>query len=414
MSNETRTDLEGNLNTRKPHGAKQRERRSRDGSAAQGNLHPPQAVLQDSRPRAEAVLLASPLPIVTLDLQGAVQSWNPAAERMFGWSPEEVLGNPVPMVPREEKVRYRRSIRQTRMRGKSQIGEKFSLRKKDGSRIPAILSTAPLFREAGRMNGSLHIFQPIAEERGPDGRMIEELKTEAIERLARGMAHELNNSVGAILGWAEMALDGLDPQSPLRIPLDHILKEARHTSDVTRDLAAISCRQPLEMCDVDLNHVVEQALDLLGCLLPPGIAVKKALTPDLPLILADPEQIARVLIDLCLSVKEAMPAGCALQIETEQTRIDQGREPASAPPGNYAVLCISYGGMRMDAETMRRLLEPIFTVPRHGIERGLGLAVAFGIVRQHGGFINASSAPDHGTRLQVYLPAIASKANAAR
>lgn len=327
---------------------------------------------------------------------------------MFGWSAEEVLGNPIPVVPQEEEVRYRRN-REMLLRGQAQSGERLSPRKKDGSRFSAMLYTAPLFDKAGQMNGSLHIFQSVAEESEPAGRMIEELRMEAIGRLARGIAHEFNNSVGAILGWAELALDGLDPRSPLRKPLDHILKEARHAMDVTRGLAAFS-QQSVEMYAVDLNHVVVQALDPLGCLLPPDFVVKTALTPNLPRILADPEQIAQVLLDLCLTAKEAMPDGGALQIETAQTRIDPdtAREFAGATPGNYAVLSISHGGMRMDAQTLRRLFEPFPTTPRDGIGCGLGLAAVYGIVRQHGGFINASSAPDHETRLQVYLPVNAS------
>jgi len=403
------------MNTQKLQGAKQRGCRSRDGNAPEGNFNPPQGVLRDSCQRAQAVLRASPLPIVTLDLQGAVQSWNPAAEQMFGWSREEVLGNPVPVVPQDEEVRYRNN-REMLLRGKALTGEKVSPRKKDGSRLPALLSLAPLYDEAGRMNGSVHIFQAIAAAREPDGRMLEELRMEAVGRLARGIAHEFNNSVGAILGWAEMALDGLDPQSPLRRPLDHILQEARHASEVTRDLAALSQRQGLEMYDVDLNHVVEQALGQLSSVLPPGIVVKKALTPNLPRILADPEQIARVLMDLCLSAAEAMPEGGALRIETEQASIDQDTpgELAAATPGNYAVLCISHGGTGMDAETLRRLFEPFSTAPRGGIGSGLGLAVAHGIVRQHGGFINVSSGPGQETRLQVYLPVMAARAESAR
>jgi len=404
------------MNTRKLQGSNQSACRSREGSASGKNPDPPQSVLRDSCQRAQDILLASPLPILTLDLQGAVQSWNPAAERMFGWSLEEVLGNPVPVVPQEEEVRYQRN-RELLMRGQSQTGERVSPRRKDGSRFPALLSLAPLFDEAGRMNGSLHIFQAVTEqEPEPNGRMIEkfeQLQMDAIRRLARGIAHEFNNSVGAILGWAEMALDGLDPQSPLRKPLDHILQEARHASDVTRDLTAFCQRQGLGMYPVDLNHVVEQALDGLGCVLPPDIVVKKAFTPNLPRILADPEQIARVLTDLCLSAKEAMPGGGALQIETEQTRIDEEtrKEIAGATPGRYALLSISRGGMRMDAETLRRLLEPFPTAPRGAIGHGPGLAVAHGIVKQHGGFINVSSHPDHATCLQVYLPLIPSNAD---
>lgn len=373
-----------------------------------------QGPFEDRRPRAEAILLASPLPIVALDAEGAVQSWNPAAEQMFGWSLEEVLGTPIPVVPQEEEVRYRQT-REMLLQGRAQTGVSVSPRKRDGSRFPALLATAPLFDEAGRMNGSLHIFQAL-KEREPDGGMIEDLRMEAIGRLARTISHEFNNSIGAILGWAEVALEGLDPHSPLRKPLDHILKEARHASKVTQDLASFSQRQSLEMYEVDLNHVAERALDLLANVHPPAVVVEKALTPNLPRILADPGQIARVLLDLCLFAREGMPEGGSLQVETGQTRVDADtcRKLAGATPGHYALLCISHGGARLDTDTLRRLFEPFSAAPRDGMGSGLGLAVAYGIVRQHGGFIHASSGPDHGTRLQVYLPVLATDADSAR
>jgi PAS domain S-box-containing protein len=391
------------------------EGRFREVAPQGGTLCQLRGVLRDSRQRIEAAFLASPLAIITLDRQGIVLSWNLAAERMLGWSREEVLGNPLPAVPQDEEVRYR-TQQELVVRGEP-LSLNVSPRKKDGSRFPAILSIVPLFDEAGQMNGSLHIFQTIAQTiaGGERDSRIKPGNMEAIGQLARGLAHEFNNSVGAILGWAEMALDGLDPQSPLRKPLDQILNQARHACAVTRDLVAFSQRQALEMDDVDLNHVVERALGLSGRLLPPGVVVKKAFAPNLPHILADSEQIERALLDLCLYAQDAMPGKGALRVETQPVRIDedQWRQTAGATPGNYALLCVSCN-VQTDPETLRHILEPFFLMPQDGRARGLGLAAAYGIVRQHGGFIRVSSEPDFGTRFEVFLPLIASESEPLR
>jgi signal transduction histidine kinase len=330
---------------------------------------------------------------------------------MFGWSGQEVVGRPLPVVPQEEEMGYRQT-REVLLRGEVPPRKRISPRRRDGSRFPALVCTAPLRDEAGRMSGSLHIFQAL--EDAPDWRITEELRMEAIERLGRTIAHEFNNSVGAILGWAEMALEGLEPRSSLRKPLNHILKEARHASAVIRDLAVLSRRQGLEMDPVDLNHIVEQALDLIHGALPPSIVVDMRLAPRLPRILADAQHIARVLTDLCL-LSRAEVRG-VLRIETRQSRLDSDacRGLAGATPGNYLVLGISYGGMRVKAETLERLFEPFPIAPRDGVGSGLGLAVVHGIVRQHGGFISVSATPNREASLQVYLPEAGTQADLAR
>lgn len=395
------------MNRNTLHGRKNPGYRSGAETAGGTNGGPSQAGVRELLQSPMVVFFASPLAIFTLDLEGAVQSWNPAAERIFGWRCEEVLGNPLPVVPQDEEVRYRNN-REKRLRGETRAGEEISPRRKDGSRFPALLSMAPLYDEAGRISGSLHIFQALADRRSADIRQHDARTKEVIGQLALGTAHEFNNSVGAIMGWADLALEELPPLSPLRKPLEHILKEARHASDVTRDLLAFAQCQALDMYPVNLNHVVEQAWDSLAGQFPPRILVERTLAPDLGRIYADPEQIERILAELCLYAKDAMPEGGPLRIETGQVCMDapQCRQMSGRHAGNYAVLSVSHGGTPIGAGSLRHIFEPFFAMPRDEARRGLGLAAVYGIIRQHGGFIHASSEPEYGTRFQVYLPTL--------
>ena len=354
----------------------------------------------------EAVLHSSPLAIVTLDLEGKVQTWNPAAEKLFQWRSEEVIGRRLPAVPEDEQATYEESRRRLRQ-GEVLHWKEVRSQRKDGSRFDAILAMAPLYDQNRRMKGSMAIIQDVTEEKQWNARLLEMQKMEAVEQLAGGIAHDFNNSLGAILGWAEFALEEMEEGSPLRRPLNYILQQARHSADLTRELVAFAQRQTLEKQAVELNSVVEQTLGLLGRMLPANVAVEKSLASDLPSILADPAQVERILMNLCVNARDAMPAGGMLRLATAPALLDEddGRSLADAKPGSYAVLSIADTGQGMDPDTLSRIFEPFFTTRRDGKGTGLGLASVYGIVKQHGGFIHVSSELGHGTTFRVYFPA---------
>jgi len=342
---------------------------------------------------------------VVRDLKGNVQTWNPAAEKMFGWTQEEVLGFPLPVVPEGEQEIYQENMRRL-SNGEVLLIEEVRPQRKDGSRFFASLAIAPLYDPERRIKGFLAILQDTTEKKEWNARLLQMQKMEAIGQLAGGIAHDFNNSIGAILGWAEFALEEAGRNSAMTKPLNHIVDQARHATDLTRELATFARRQALEPQNVDLNQVVEQTLQLAARTLPADIEVSQMLAPDLSAVRADPTQLERILMNLCLNARDALPRGGKLCIGTEPVKLDEDccRSFTNAKPGDYAVLWVTDTGVGMDAETQLRIFEPFFTTKPEGKGTGLGLAVVYGIVKQHGGFINVYSEPGQGTTFRIYLP----------
>jgi two-component system cell cycle sensor histidine kinase/response regulator CckA len=232
-------------------------------------------------------------------------------------------------------------------------------------------------------------------------------KFEAIGRLAGGIAHDFNNALCVILGWAQMAHDEAPTGSPLQKKLQTILDQAQRTAGFTSHLLAFARRQVLQPQSLDLNHLVSETASLLQSVIGAQIELKVSLTSDAQFVRADATQIEQVLMNLCLNARDAMPNGGRLLIETQTVEIseDFSRVHSYAVPGRYVLLSVSDTGVGMDATILDRIFEPFFTTKETGRGTGLGLATVYGIVKQHGGFVNVYSEPEQGTIFRVYLPA---------
>src|SRR6266849_10303583 len=237
---------------------------------------------------------------------------------------------------------------------------------------------------------------------------VQELrKFEAIGRLAGGIAHDFNNALGVILGWAQLGYDNVPAHSPLRESFQRIRDQAQRSAGLTRQLLAFARRQVLRPRNVNLNDLVSKMTGLLETATGEQTELKIALTPRPQATKADPTQIEQVLMNLCLNARDAMPQGGRIVVETSNVEIGEDfcRTHSYGHPGRYVLLSVSDTGMGMDAATLDRIFEPFFTTKEMGKGTGLGLATVYGIVKQHGGFMNVYSEPGQGTTFQVYLPA---------
>ncbi len=237
---------------------------------------------------------------------------------------------------------------------------------------------------------------------------VQELrKFEAIGRLAGGIAHDFNNALGVIIGWAQLGYDDVPATSPLRENFERIRDQAQHSAGLTRQLLAFARRQVLQPRSLNLNGLVSETTGLLNTAIGEQTELKLALAPDLQMTMADPTQIEQVLMNLCLNARDAMPQGGRIVIETQNVEIgeDFRRTHSRGQPGRYVLLSVSDTGVGMDAATLDRIFEPFFTTKEMGRGTGLGLATVYGVVKQHGGFMNVYSEPGQGTTFQVYLPA---------
>ena len=262
----------------------------------------------------------------------------------------------------------------------------------------------------GRLIPSVQRELRVSDERKQRKQLEEQVhqlqRFEAIGRLAGGVAHDFNNVIGAIMGWAEIGANAAHPGSELQDKFLKIRSQADRASGLTRQLLAFARRQTLQPCNTSLNELAKETISLLRNVIGERIEIQLQLADNLDVIWADPGQIEQVLMNLSLNARDAMPGGGRLLVETRNVRVgeDYQRLHPYAVPGNYVLLRVLDTGVGMDGETMAHIFEPFFTTKESGQGTGLGLATVYGIVKQHKGFIDVDSAPGQGTAFRVYLP----------
>jgi two-component system cell cycle sensor histidine kinase/response regulator CckA len=230
--------------------------------------------------------------------------------------------------------------------------------------------------------------------------------TETVGRLAGGVAHDFNNMLSVILGYADLAKLRLDKQHPVLKDIAEIEKAAIRSRDITTQLLTFSRKQIIEPKIIDLNELVSHAQKALISLIGEDIELKVLQEENLWTIMFDPSQIEQILINLAVNARDAMPGGGNITIETTNAVLDASccENNIGSTPGQYVRLSFRDNGMGMDKETLQHIFEPFFTTKELGKGRGLGLATVYGIVKQNNGFINAYSETERGTTFNIYLP----------
>jgi signal transduction histidine kinase len=244
------------------------------------------------------------------------------------------------------------------------------------------------------------------ERRKLQDQLVQAQKMESVGTLAGGIAHDFNNILTSIIGYAHWTLMNIPEDSPLRQNIERILEAADRAAHLTSDLLLFSRKRACEREAIDLNDVVDKAETFLQRMIGEDIMLKSMLH-DGPLpILADGHQLGQVLMNLAVNARDAMGGGGGLTLQTNRVVLDEDFVAAQGygKPGVFALLAVSDSGTGMDAATRLRIFEPFFTTKEVGKGTGLGLAVVYGIVKQHDGFITVDSEPGDGTTFSVYLP----------
>jgi two-component system cell cycle sensor histidine kinase/response regulator CckA len=239
--------------------------------------------------------------------------------------------------------------------------------------------------------------------------LLQAQKMEAIGRLAGGIAHDFNNMLTAMKSYCELLLADMEKHDPRRSDVVEIGKAADRATALTRQLLAFSRQQVLHPEPLDLNHMVSEVEGMLRRLIGADTELITRLTPGLGMVTADSGEIQRVIVNLAVNARDAMPHGGKLSIETANVELDEdyALTHADAPAGSYVMLAVSDTGHGMSRETKERLFEPFFTTKDMGKGTGLGLSSVYGIVKQSGGNIWVYSEPEKGTSFKIYLPRIA-------
>jgi two-component system cell cycle sensor histidine kinase/response regulator CckA len=341
--------------------------------------------------------------IVITDDAGIIVAVNAASERLLG-------------APRAELVGWRISsvlVADVSMRELEGRRVELDARRADGTCLPIEVSVSRLDTESGlRYAAWICDLSPRrdAEDalRGSEARLRQALKMEAVGRLAGGVAHDFNNVLTAIFGYADLLLDGLDTEDPKRSDVEEIKRAAGRAAALTRQLLAFSRKQVLQPKRVRLNDVVENVSMLLGKLTGDSIELLVECHPSTGEVKADPGQIEQVLMNLAANARDAMPEGGRLTIATANEDLgpaDAARLPGLTP-GRFVRLTVSDTGAGIPHAVRPHIFEPFYTTKEHGKGAGLGLATVYGIVKQSGGWIYLNETPDRGASFSVYLPRV--------
>ncbi|MBI5418961.1 MAG: PAS domain S-box protein [Deltaproteobacteria bacterium] len=372
-------------------------------------------VVREAGEKLMGLIQASPLAIMCLDPDGIITMWNLAAERIFGWSEEEVLDRPNPIVPEDKRQEFQALLDRSRQ-GIPLIGVEARRRKKDGSPIDVRIWTSLLRDGAGKITSIMVLYDDITERkqmeealRQSEERFRQAQKMEAVGRLAGGIAHDFNNLLTAIRGYSDLLLHRLDRGSPLRREVEEIRKAGDRAASLTHQLLAFSRKQMLQPKVLDLCTVVAGMDMMLRRLIGEDIDLITVLEPDPWKVRVDPGQIEQVIMNLVINARDAMPRGGKVIVETANVFLgeDDVRRHADVPPGPYVMLSISDTGSGMDKETRSRLFEPFFTTKETGKGTGLGLSTVYGIVKQSGGDVLVESEVGKGSTFKVFLPRLA-------
>jgi len=249
------------------------------------------------------------------------------------------------------------------------------------------------------------VARDVTDQRAAEGRLRHAEKMEAVGQLAGGIAHDFNNLMQAVLGSADIALSE-SPSPSVAECLQEIAEAGQRAANLTKQLLVFSRRQPLQREPINLNEVIHDLMKILRRWIPESVAIQLKMGARLNSLSADKTQIEQVIMNFCVNARDAMSDGGLLCIETENVTLTaQDCEATSgAKPGSFVVLRVTDNGAGMSPEVLERVYDPFFTTK--GIHRGtgLGLATVYGIIQQHGGFIQAASELGRGTTFTVYLP----------
>ncbi len=363
------------------------------------------AALRESEARYRGLVNNATYGIYWVTANGELLFVNPALVTMLGYDSEQDL-----LTVKNSCEFYADPIACDRVHNDhSQNGRVDAVvewRRKDGKLISVRLNGRRV-KDPGREDPCVEIIaEDVTERLKLEKQLVEAQKFEAIGQLAGGIAHDFNNMIGAIIGWADLGIDETDASSRLHRHFEKVRQQANRAAALTKQLLASARRQILEPRTIDLNQVAVETLSLLENVIGRNIEIKAELTPDLAVVRADPVQIEQVLMNLCINARDAMPGGGALVVETSNVVLDRefcAIQP-QAHPGNYAVLSVTDTGTGMDRATLERIFEPFFTTKELGKGTGLGLATVYGIVTQHGGFMQVQSELGDGSTFRAYFP----------
>ena len=361
--------------------------------------------LKRSEERYRILIEKSPIAIYYSDFKGKLLYGNRKTEELIGYKSNELTGKSF----RELKVLDPQDIGKAaklltlNSLGRATGPDLFTLNRKDGSHVTVEISTEVI--TIGKERVVLGMVQDITERNRLEEQLLQAQKMESIGTLAGGIAHDFNNLLMGIQGNADLMLLNTDQNHLHRNRLQPIEKLVHSGADLTRQLLGFARKGKCKVKPININDLVDKTSDMFG-------RTKKEITVHTGYdnavwpVEVDQSQIEQVLLNIYINAWQAMPEGGEIKLETENVTFDKDDAMAHfVEPGAFVKISITDTGVGMDKKTQQRIFDPFFTTKEMGRGTGLGMATAYGIIRNHGGIINVSSEEGKGTTFTIYLPA---------
>jgi PAS domain S-box-containing protein len=364
------------------------------------------------RKRLMAAIEQSGELIVMTDAEGQIEFVNPAFERTTGYSRKDTEGKtPRILKSGEQDDAFYRNLWETISGGRIWTGRMVN-RRKNGTCYTEEATISPVRDPSGRITNYVSVRRDITDDLRLASQFQQAQKMEAVGLLAGGVAHDYNNMLSVILGYAELGLLKTDASQPLHADLEEIIKAAKRSADITRQLLTFARKQTIIPVVLDLNQTVDGMLKMLRRLIGENINLIWLADAGPCPVKMDPVQVDQILANLCVNARDAITDVGNITIETGTAVFDDAycADHYGFVKGDYVLLAISDDGCGMDKETLDQIFEPYFTSKGVGRGTGLGLSMVHGIVRQNNGFINVYSEPGKGTTFKIYLPRFAGHA----
>jgi PAS domain S-box-containing protein len=340
--------------------------------------------------------------------EGKYLDINPAGVELFGYSSkEEMLNLDIARdiyVNSEDRKMYRHLLSEQGFVKDYQL----EMKRKDGKKL-TVLSTSLVVRdEVGSIVAYRGIMRDITAYKKLEEQLLQAQKMEAVGQLAGGVAHDFNNIMSAIIGYGYLMQRKLKSDDPLRDDVEQILESANRAAEVTRNLLAFSRKQIMNVRPVNINEVIAKIEKLLSRLIGEDIEVELSLATQDLICMVDAGQIEQVLLNLATNARDAMPKGGKFTISTQLAELDDVFINAQVVGSKreFALIIVSDNGTGMRQEDIEKIFEPFYTTKETGKGTGLGLAMVYGIIKQHDGHIKVQSELGKGTSFKIYLPVV--------
>ena len=363
---------------------------------------------EEARLQLAAIVDSSEDAILSVDLNGVILTWNAAAERIFGYTPAEAIGQSITLI-----VPPGFEDEEAEIMGRLQRGEPLhhfeTLRvAKGGRQIWVSLTISPIRNTSGATVAASGVVRDITENKALEENLRQTAKLESLGVLAGGIAHDFNNLLVGILGNASMVKDNLPPRSPAHPMLDDVISAGQRASILIQQLLAYSGKGKFVIRPLDLSSLVREMVSLIQTSIPGTVRLQLNLATGLPPVTADVAQMQQLVMNLAINAAEAIvDKPGVVTITTDVQDIDE-RSSNGIAPGKYVSLEVRDTGTGMDEATRAKIFDPFFTTKFTG--RGLGLSATLGIVRGHKGSIRVDSQPGQGSTFRILLPAGRGKA----